>query len=183
MRFEAPLGQASELGLQNLAWRLDHRLLVEPAEVGHHEGGAGLPRHEAEGIEVGDHRHVAVSALPGRDAITTDRVHLHVDCEQVVAAFGSVRRDLVDEEIRRDPFADEAALHVGECEHDRVDLALLHERFEFAQVDLSGTCRHRHSLPSAAVVDRNPTIGARGCSPAIRAVMQCLHPKVDMRYQ
>ena len=74
-------------------------------------------------VEVGDHRHVAVAALPRRDRVAVDGVHLDVDGEQVVAALGAVLGELLDEEPGRRALADEAALHVGERDDDGVDLS------------------------------------------------------------
>ena len=60
----------------------------------------GVPRDPAQGGEVGAHDEVAVAALPGRHRVAVDGVHVDVDGEQVVAALGAVRQDLVEEERR-----------------------------------------------------------------------------------
>ena len=63
-------------------------------------------------------------AVPGRHRVPVHGVHLHVDREQVVAAFREVLGHLVEEELRRQPLALQAALHVGEGQHDGVDRAV-----------------------------------------------------------
>ena len=72
--------------------------------------------------EIRFHREVPVSPLPARDLVARDRIHLHVEREQVVAALDRVLvRHLLAEELRVEPFSHEPALHVGERDDDRVD--------------------------------------------------------------
>jgi len=66
--------------------------------------------------------HVAVPGLPRRDLVPVDGVHLHVDGQQVVAALGAVPEDGVEEEPSVDELALQTPLHVGEAQHDGVDL-------------------------------------------------------------
>ena len=80
------------------------------------------PRDPPQRREIRDHPEVAVAAFPARDRVPRDRVHLHLEREQVVAALDRMARaDLVDEELAVQPLAQQAALHVGERDHDGVD--------------------------------------------------------------
>ena len=97
----------------------DDGLAVVPAEVGHHQRGAGQPRQQPQRGEVRRHHHVAVAGLPARHRVAVDGVHVDVDGQQVVAALGAVRGDVVDEQPGRDPFAGQPALHVGERRRSR----------------------------------------------------------------
>ena len=72
--------------------------------------------------EIGPEHEVAVALLPARDPVAGDRIHLHVEREQVVAALDAVLADvLLDEELPVQALAHEPALHVGEGDDHRVD--------------------------------------------------------------
>ena len=95
-----------------------------PEDVAEDERGRLEPRNPAQRREIRLHREVAVAALPARDLVARDRVHLHVEREQVVAAFDRVLvRHLLAEELRVEALSHEPALHVGERDDDRVDRA------------------------------------------------------------
>lgn len=115
-------GQALQLAAQDLARRGDHGRSVVPGQVGDEHGGTGVPRHAAQGRQVGAHGEVAVAALPGGHGVPVDGVHVRVDGEEVVAALGAVLEDLVEEEPGGEPLALETPLHVGEGQDDSVDL-------------------------------------------------------------
>ena len=89
-----------------------------PGEVGEQQRGAGVPRHAAQRAQVGAQGEVAVAALPGRHRVAVDGVHVDVDGEQVVAAFGAVRSDVVEEVLRVEPLALQPPLHVGDRQDD-----------------------------------------------------------------
>ncbi len=102
---------------------MDGRSVV-PEDVAEDESGRLEPWDPAQRREIRLHREVAVATLPARDLVARGRVHLHVECEEVVASLDRVPRvHLVDEELRVEPLAHEAALHVGERDNDRVDRA------------------------------------------------------------
>ena len=119
-----PLGRGLvELGAQDGARRLDHGGVVEPDQVAlHHRGRRQVGEHPDRPV-VEDELHVAVAALPGRDRVAVDGVHVDVDREQVVAALGAVVDDDVGEVAAVQPLALQPALHVGERHHHGVDLA------------------------------------------------------------
>ena len=97
-----------------------------PEDVAEDESGRLEPRNPAQRREIRLHREVAVATLPARDLVARDRVHLHVEREEVVAAFDRVLvRHLLAEELRVEPLSHEPALHVGERDDDRVDRARL----------------------------------------------------------
>jgi len=93
------------------------------ADVGDDERGAGQPRNVSERVQVGCQDEVAVTGVPTRRLEPVDGVHVDVDGEQVVAALDAVIDHLVEEQPRRRPLADQAALHVTEADDHRVDLS------------------------------------------------------------
>ena len=75
-------------------------------------------------VRVVEHElHVAVPLLPRRDGVAADGVHVDVDGQQVVAALGARLERDVEEVAGVQPLALQPALHVGEGDHDGVDLA------------------------------------------------------------
>ena len=119
----AALGEARELGAQDLARRGDDRRAVLPLHVGQAQRGAVEPRRATQRVEVGLHDEVAVAALPARHRVAVDRVHLDVDREQVVAALGAVVGHRLQEPRRRQALALQAPLHVGQGQQHGVDVA------------------------------------------------------------
>ena len=73
---------------------------VAPPKVSHHQRRSRQPGNHSQGAHVGRHHHVAVARLPTRHSVSVDGVHLHIDREQVVAAFGAVGRDLLGKQPR-----------------------------------------------------------------------------------
>jgi len=82
-----------------------------------------MPRDPAQGVEVRLHLEVAVALRPGGHGVALDRVHLHVDGQQVVARLGAVPGHLVEEVGAGEALALQPALHVDQAEQDGVDLA------------------------------------------------------------
>ena len=99
---------------------------------------AGSHGMQAQRGEVRRHHHVAVAGLPARHRVPVDGVHVDVDGQQVVAALGAVRDDVVDEQPRRDPFAGQPALHVGEGDDDGVDVTLGDHLLQLGQLQHPG---------------------------------------------
>ena len=93
-----------------------------PLHVAEDERGRLEPGDTAERVEVRLELEIAVALLPARDLVARDRLHLHVEREQVVAALDLVPgADLLDEVLAVEPFSHQATLHVGEGDDDRVD--------------------------------------------------------------
>ena len=92
-------------------------------DVAEHQRGAVEPRDPAQRRQVGHDPEVAVALLPVGHRVARDRIHLHVEREQVVAALDAVVDDLVEEVLDLDPLAEQPALHVGERGDDGVDRA------------------------------------------------------------
>ena len=62
---------------------------------------------------------VAVAAIPARDLVAGNGIHLHLEREQVVAALDPVVGDVsVAEEAALKPLAHQPALHVRERDDD-----------------------------------------------------------------
>ena len=90
-------------------------------DVGEDERGRLEPRDPPQRREVGPQHEVAVAVLPARDRVAGDRIHLHVEREQVVAALDPVLGDVLEEELAVHALAHQPALHVGERDDDGVD--------------------------------------------------------------
>ncbi len=115
---------ALDLGFQHLPRRgLDVRTVMRE-HVAEHERRALEPRDAAKGREVRREPEVAVALVPARERIAGDRIHLHLEREQVVAALDAVLGRLLDEELAVEPLAHQAPLHVGEGDDDGVDRAV-----------------------------------------------------------
>ncbi len=121
VRRPAALGEPGQLAAQDLARRGRHVGAVVPLEVRHHQRGRVMPGDDAQRVEVGAHREVAVAARPRRHRVALDGVHVHVHREQVVAPLGAVLEHLVEEVARRQPLALQPSLHVGDRQQDGVD--------------------------------------------------------------
>ena len=123
---EAEVGGPLHLGGEDGPRRLGHRGVVGPGQVALDHDGGGLVGQQADRLEVEDELHVAVPLLPRGDGVAVDGVHVHVDAEQVVAALGlALAQHVVEEVAAVQALARQAPLHVGEGDHDGVDLVLL----------------------------------------------------------
>ena len=121
---EAELGGAIDLTLQDLPRRGIDRRAVEPDDVAENERRRLEPRDPPERRHVGREAEVAVPAFPVRHLVPGNRIHLHVDGEQVVAPFHAVLGHvLLEEEGRVQAFSQQPALHVREGDDDGVDLS------------------------------------------------------------
>ena len=131
-RVEAHPLRALELGLQNLPRRGRHRRAVVPLDVAEHEHRGLVPGDPPQRLEVRGEAEVAVAALPARERVARNRVHLHLEGEQVVAAFdGRAGVKLLEEELGVEPLPHQPALHVGEGSDHRVDGSRLDLRPQF----------------------------------------------------
>ena len=110
------------------------------ADVAQNQRGARQPGDPAQRAEVGLDDEVAVALLPRGRLEARHGLHLHVDGQEVIAGVPFLV-DRIEEEATGRPLADEATLHVGECGHDRVDLATRDQRFELCLVQPA-----RHAL-------------------------------------
>jgi hypothetical protein len=121
-RLEAKRAAAVDLRLQHLPRGRRDRRAVMPLNVAEHERGRLVPRDPPQCAEVGLEAEVAVPALPARHRVARDGVHLHLEGEEVVAAFDLVTGvELLQEEVRMEALAHQAPLHVGERRDHRVD--------------------------------------------------------------
>ena len=127
------------LALQDLAGgHLDRLVGFLVRDVADHHGGLRDPRDEAEGREVRDQLEIAVARLPARVAVSGERLHLHVDRQQVQAGVEAfVGQHLLQEEVRKDALAHVPALEVGEHAQDRVNLALVDELLQVLDAQLA----------------------------------------------
>src|SRR5580700_3997335 len=115
--------RAVDLRLEHLTRRRTDGRAVVPCDIAEDKHGAFEPRNAPHRVEVGNHREIAVAALPARDLVPGDRIHLHLEREQVVAPFDRVLvLHLLNEEVRLHTLTHQASLHVGERDDDGVDV-------------------------------------------------------------
>ena len=140
-RLEAERVRLLDLRPQHLARRRGHGRPVVPLDVALHHHRGLVPGDPAQRREVGPEPEVAVAALPARDRVPRHRVHLHLEREQVVAALARVPGLVLgEEELRVEPLAHQAALHVGEADDDGVDRSRLDVRPQLVEA------QHRRSI-------------------------------------
>jgi hypothetical protein len=94
-------------------------------DVADHERRAVQPGDPPQRLKVGHDPEVAVALLPVGHLVPGDRLHLHVEGEQVVAALDAVLGDVVEEVLDVDPLSEQPPLHVGKGGDDRVDRPVL----------------------------------------------------------
>ena len=134
---EPALRQAGQLRLQDGARAVRQFDPLMVADIAHDEGGARQPGDHVQGREVRLDDEVAVAFVPRGRGEARDRLHLHVDREQVVAGVPLVL-DRIQKEPAGDPLADQPALHVGEGGDDGVDLAVLDQGLELGHGESAG---------------------------------------------
>jgi hypothetical protein len=118
--FEAALGEALELALEDLARRRHHCGAVLPHQVARHERRPLLPGHDPHRREIRLEDEVAVAPLPRGHRVALHGVHVHVHGQEIVAPFGVVLDDLVEEVGRGEPLALQPPLHVRHRYEDGV---------------------------------------------------------------
>ena len=124
VRREAHLLRPLVHGDQDLAGRGDHRVPSWLTTSASTSAVAVEPRDPPQRRHVGLDPEVAVALLPVRHLVAGERLHLHVEREQVVAALDPVAGHLVEEVLDLDALAEEPSLHVGEGGDDGIDRAL-----------------------------------------------------------
>jgi hypothetical protein len=143
----AELLRRIDLAAQDRARRDRHvvvRLLA--LHVAQHERGLLQPAGDAQRGEVDHHVHVAVAELPVGERVAGDRLHLHVDGEQVVAGVAAVLGDLLDEHLGVEALAHQAAVVVGEAGDHGLDFALRHHALQLLERQHASCVIHRSSF-------------------------------------
>jgi hypothetical protein len=149
---EPPLGEPVELAAQDLPRRNRDRAALHALDVGEDQGGAVVPGDLPQRLEVGAQHEVAVAAVPRRERVAADGVHVDVDGQEVVAGFGGVADDLVQEVFGGAALALEPALHVRQRDEHGVDRARVHARPEFVEREHASPACH----PSPQRFGMNP---------------------------
>jgi hypothetical protein len=88
-------------------------------QIADYERGPVEPTRNAERTEVGHEVKVAVPALPIREPVSGNRLHVHVHGKQVIADM-SAAPGIVEEELRIQALTHLTAVHVGEAKKDGV---------------------------------------------------------------
>ena len=112
------------------------------------------PTGAAERPEVGDQVKVTIALLPVGEVVPRNRLHLHVDRQQVIAGVGSAFRDLRDKMVDVEPLSQEAAVNVRKDGQDRVDLAGSGQLLQLATLQKSRRFGHQECRPSFSNVPR-----------------------------
>ena len=137
-------------------------------DVGENQRGAVEPGDPPQRRHVGLDPEVPVAVLPVRHLVAGQRLHVHVEREQVVAALHPVPDHLVEEVLDLDALAEQPPLHVREGGDDGVDRALLGLPCGARRARACRACRRDHrvweQLPcSSPLMPRtDPISSARG---------------------
>ena len=177
----AHLGGALVLRDQDLARRGDDRAAVVVGDVADHQRRAVEPGDPAQRRHVGGDREVAVAVLPVGHLVAGDRIHLHVEGEQVVAALDPLLDHLVEEVLDLDPLPEQPPLHVGEGGYDGVDrprLALLAEVVE--REHPGGAARAAGALDVPCSSGTGAGRGSAGRRRARRLLLDDAHALVEL---
>ena len=132
-RLQTRGAHAFDLRPQHLSGGGHDRRSVFPRDVAEDERRAFEPRDAPERRKVGKEVEVAVPALPARHRVAGLWIHVHVEGEQIVAAFEPVLGGLFEEVPAVLALADEPALHVGERGDDGVDRPVLDPGAQFVE--------------------------------------------------
>ena len=125
--YAAP-GEPLTLYLEDGSRGLDHRFAAFVLQIAHHQGGLGQPGNEAQRVEVGHGNQIAISLFPTGHLKPWLGIHFHAGREKVVTTVKVFAIEKVDS---GEPFANQAAVMVGENRQDGVDLSLIDQPFEF----------------------------------------------------
>src|SRR5437667_2413271 len=85
---ESLLFQKLELLPQNRAWRLPHERAIVPNVIANDKRSTSLPGDHTQGFQVWAKGEIAKTGFPARDLEAVQRVHLHVNRQQIIAAMG-----------------------------------------------------------------------------------------------
>ena len=115
-------------------------VMVMIEHVAKDEGRGRQPGDAPERRQVRLHDEIAVALLPIGDRVARHRLHVDVVGEEIVAAMRFLMR--AGEEIFGvHALADQPALHIGEANDDRVDLATIGSRLQLLQRHQVQPCR------------------------------------------
>ena len=123
---EAEFFGRGELTAEDRARRDTHvivRLLVP--EIAQNERRLLQPARDAQRLEVRHEMEVAIPQLPVREAVTGDRLHLHIGGEKVIASVRAFLHDVIQEHAGIETLAKKPAVVIREAHHHRFDLATL----------------------------------------------------------
>ena len=109
------------------------------------------------------------SPAPSSRTVARDRLHLHVDREEIVAGVRAVRRSLVDEQLGVEPLAHQPAVVVGEADDDGLDSAARRRRTQLVEC--------QRALPCRALVHDYPPCTGSCCAPGMHLPV----PSADAR--
>ncbi len=136
-------GESRDLLAQHRARAMCDRLvMVMVDDIAQNQRGCRQPRYPPQRRKVGLHDEIAVALLPVGCGISRHRLHIDVVGEQIIAAVGFLV-GAFEEILGLEALTDERALHVGEADHDRVDLAGGHGLLQLFQCQHAG---HREGL-------------------------------------
>ena len=131
---ETSVGQSVDLAAQDGSGSdVDEFVGVVRLNITQHDRRAVSPTCWPQRGSVRDEMEVAVPATPIREVEPFDRLHSHVDREQVVAGMGAVGESGFEEEPCVEPFAQQTAVVIGESDNNRVDRASRHRGVQLSR--------------------------------------------------
>ena len=115
-------GGCSDLGFQNGSRRLADRMMVGCIrQITDNQSRSLQPVDNTQGIEVRHEVEITVAFLPVGEFIPSNRLHLHVDGQQISAGMGPAVDRVVQKEIGVHPFAEKTPVEVGKYDLNGVD--------------------------------------------------------------
>src|SRR5215471_10304176 len=144
---QTPLLCALDLTPQHDARRLLDGLSVLGVNVAEHQGGPGQPRDHPPRRQVRDELHVAVAAFPRRELEPGQRLHLHVDGEEVDAGVEPLRQHVVEEIAADHALAHEPAEMIRTDRQHGIDVATADRHLEGLRIDFVAA----HPRPPAPI--------------------------------
>ena len=124
------------------------------------------PGRQSQRGQVRNEVEVSVSELPIGEPVAIDRVHLHVDGQQVVAAMRTRRHGVLEEERGVEPLAVEPPVVVGERDDHRVDRVVDDRLFERIEIEQTTHVLRHQTLASNRVSTSADTSARRLSKPA-----------------
>src|SRR5690242_14547108 len=114
--------------------------------VGEDERGAVEPWQAAQGGEIRLEHEIAIACVPARDRVARYRLHIDVVRQQIIARVRLLVGAL-DEVLRMESLADQAALHVDHGNDYGVDRAGFHGPLEVLEAEIAGHARPPPYMP------------------------------------
>ena len=124
---------------------------------------------------------VAVALLPAGEGVPGDRLHLHIDRQQVVAGVGAAIGDLVEEEPGVEALAEQATVEVREGDQHGLDIAAFDQLAQALPRQHAAYGAHALAPPRARRTV-SPAVARRQASPAASGAARRKADATSLKY-